>query len=73
MRATTASSAGIAAIRLAAFLVAVPASAQQTTAVEIGATDLGGVVSGPSGPEAGVWVIAETRPADQIRPNRRHR
>ncbi len=26
-----------------------------------GATDIGGVVSGPNGPEAGVWVIAETR------------
>ena len=25
-----------------------------------GASDLGGVVTGPSGPEAGVWVIAET-------------
>ena len=24
-------------------------------------TDLRGVVSGPNGPEAGVWVIAETR------------
>jgi hypothetical protein len=32
-----------------------PASAQQ-----IGASDIGGVVSGPNGPEAGVWVIAET-------------
>ena len=28
--------------------------------VSIGDSDLGGVVSGPSGPEAGVWVIAET-------------
>lgn len=36
--------------------------AQQPAAetISIGATDLGGVVSGPSGPEAGVWVIAET-------------
>ena len=36
--------------------------AQQTTdaAVRIDADDLGGVVSGPKGPEAGVWVIAET-------------
>src|SRR5690242_2088274 len=31
--------------------------AQQVT---IGATDIGGVVTGPKGPEAGVWVIAET-------------
>lgn len=28
--------------------------------VEIGTTDIGGVVTGPDGPEAGVWVIAET-------------
>src|ERR1700682_1793073 len=28
--------------------------------VPIGGTDLGGVVTGPNGPEAGVWVIAET-------------
>jgi hypothetical protein len=36
-------------------------SAQQTIeAVRIGNNDLGGVVTGPDGPEAGVWVIAET-------------
>ena len=29
-------------------------------AVAIDADDIGGVVSGPNGPEAGVWVIAET-------------
>jgi hypothetical protein len=29
-------------------------------AIRIGATDLGGVVTSPNGPEAGVWVIAET-------------
>ena len=29
-------------------------------AVPIDADDLGGVVTGPKGPEAGVWVIAET-------------
>ena len=28
--------------------------------VSIGDNDLGGVVTGPNGPEAGVWVIAET-------------
>ncbi len=28
--------------------------------VTVGTTDLGGVVTGASGPEAGVWVIAET-------------
>jgi hypothetical protein len=30
-------------------------------AVQVGADDIGGVVTGPRGPEAGVWVIAETR------------
>ena len=53
-----------AAIALAVFLTAspVPLNAQQGAppAVNIGATDLGGVVTGPGGPEAGVWVIAET-------------
>ena len=29
-------------------------------AIRIGAADLGGVVTSPNGPEAGVWVIAET-------------
>src|SRR3954469_10543595 len=28
--------------------------------VTVGPADIGGVVSGPHGPEAGVWVIAET-------------
>jgi hypothetical protein len=36
-----------------------PASAQQA-AVTIDNDDIGGVVRGPNGPEAGVWVIAET-------------
>ncbi len=31
------------------------------SAVAIDADDIGGVVTGPAGPEAGVWVIAETR------------
>ena len=40
-------------------------SAQQPTqqtdpAIRIGDNDLGGIVTGPNGPEAGVWVIAET-------------
>ena len=36
-----------------------PAKAQQVT-ISIDNDDIGGVVRGPSGPEAGVWVIAET-------------
>ncbi len=48
---------GIAAIAAAAFLFAAPVVHAQ---VSIGATDLGGTVTGAGGPEAGVWVIAET-------------
>ncbi len=49
------------AIALAFGVATTPASAQQNTAaVSIGNTDIGGVVTGPNGPEAGVWVIAET-------------
>ena len=33
----------------------------RSAAVAIDADDIGGVVTGPSGPEAGAWVIAETR------------
>jgi hypothetical protein len=33
---------------------------QPAPAVPIDADDIGGVVTGPSGPEAGVWVVAET-------------
>src|SRR5467141_1113060 len=38
--------------------VAQPAAAQQ---VRVDADDIGGVVTGAKGPEAGVWVIAETK------------
>ena len=37
------------------------AQAQQAPRIEIDNDDIGGVVTGPQGPEAGVWVIAETR------------
>ena len=49
----------LAAISVAACLVAAPSPAL-AQAPTIGAADLGGVVTGPGGPEAGVWVIAET-------------
>jgi hypothetical protein len=50
-----------AAIGIAAMAVAVPAPAgAQRAAVELDKDDIGGVVTGPSGSEAGVWVIAET-------------
>src|SRR5215207_7054671 len=40
------------------FAALTPASAQQ--GLTVGANELGGEVAGPNGPEAGVWVIAET-------------
>jgi len=48
----------VAAIVAAGLFAAAPSQAQ--TAVAIDADDIGGVVTGPNGPEAGVWVIAET-------------
>src|SRR5881227_390962 len=55
---------GVAAIALAVALTgsAERLSAQQGTppAVAIDNDDIGGVVTGANGPEAGVWVIAET-------------
>ncbi|HVL73813.1 MAG TPA: carboxypeptidase-like regulatory domain-containing protein [Beijerinckiaceae bacterium] len=47
---------GTHATLLAALVAAGPAAGQ----VAIDADDIGGVVAGPNGPEAGVWVIAET-------------
>ena len=53
--------AGVAVVAVTLTLaLAVPVSAQQAVPVSIGSTDVGGVVTGPRGPEAGVWVIAET-------------
>jgi len=40
-------------------LLAARRSATPAT-VQVGDSDIGGVVTGPRGPEAGVWVIAET-------------
>src|SRR6516164_3999618 len=50
----------VAAIGLAALLAAAPAQLSAQTAVAIDDDDIGGVVTGGNGPEAGVWVIAET-------------
>jgi hypothetical protein len=54
----------VAGTALAVLLAGAPAplTAQQALPppVAIGAGDLGGTVAGPNGPEAGVWVIAET-------------
>ena len=51
----------LAAGALMAALAATSPRAQQAERVAIDADDIGGVVTGPNGPEAGVWVIAETR------------
>ncbi len=65
MRISFSHFARLAAASLAAMLTATGAAAQpqqkNTEAIAIDADDIGGVVRGPKGPEAGVWVIAETR------------
>jgi hypothetical protein len=55
-------SAGIAAAVLAGYWIAADnhLNGQQSPSVKIKADDIGGVVSSTKGPEAGVWVIAET-------------
>jgi hypothetical protein len=67
-------SAAMLAITLALAGPSTQINAQTPPALSIGAAEIGGIVTGPAGPEAGVWVIAETdRPADQIRQDRRDR
>ena len=54
---------GIMAFVIAALLAALPAQVngqQNPRAVRIDNSDIGGVVTSVNGPEAGVWVIAET-------------
>ena len=54
---------GVATMAIAANVTvpAGPSRAQPAdAAIRVGDGDLAGVVSGPSGPEAGVWVIAQT-------------
>jgi hypothetical protein len=55
-------SASLTAVAIAALAMACSnsASAQQKTALNVAADAIGGQVIGPNGPEAGVWVIAET-------------
>jgi hypothetical protein len=52
----------VAAFGIAALAAGAPSSveAQQAPAVALDGDDIGGVVRGPGGPEAGVWVVAET-------------
>src|SRR5262245_58251769 len=50
---------GVALISIGAAVIA--AQQQNANAVAVDADDIGGVVTSAKGPEAGVWVIAETR------------
>lgn len=62
MRLTIGLFAAVAFVQL--FVRPASVSAQEATQpapVEIGAHDIGGIVKSANGPEAGVWVIAETR------------
>ncbi len=54
--------AGAAALGIAGYLVTARTGleAQQGAPVSMGSNEIGGVVSSDKGPEAGVWVIAET-------------
>src|SRR5262247_2830090 len=65
MKATRASGLGMVVIGIAALLAVSQAQlgAQPSAdpAIRIGAGDLGGTVTSSKGPEAGVWVIAETK------------
>src|SRR2546430_13302836 len=62
MHRTTASYLSAAVLAFAALMMAAPdpLPAQQAGQVAIDHDDIGGVVRSPKGPEAGVWVIAET-------------
>ena len=53
---------GVVALVTAGYLITTRTnlSAQQPAAVKIDGDDIGGVVASSKGPEAGVWVIAET-------------
>ena len=50
----------VAALGFAVLLAASPAQLNAQNTIAIDNDDIGGVVTGPNGPEAGVWVIAET-------------
>ena len=52
--------ATVAAIGAVGFLAGVPGTLHAQEPVTIDGDDIGGLVTGPNGPETGVWVIAET-------------
>src|SRR6516225_9586969 len=62
MRITAALAAVVFAVALgAARTITQPVSAQTSDAIAMDANDIAGVVTSTKGPEAGVWVIAETK------------
>src|SRR5947209_1672632 len=60
MRKKNALYLGMTAVGVAGFLAAYPLNLSAQNTVAIDADDIGGVVTSSKGPEAGVWVIAET-------------
>src|SRR5437899_8414794 len=63
MRTTRSFTPGVAAIAIALALGGPSARLSAQTAapgIGVGAAEIGGVVAGANGPEAGAWVIAET-------------
>src|SRR2546425_12645812 len=64
MRTKTGLYLGVAAVAVAGVwagsVVRLGAQQAASDAVRIDPDDIGGTVTGPNGPEAGVWVIAET-------------
>src|SRR5215470_14355780 len=58
---TTALTTFLAPFAIGLLLLVAPRAQQQAASVAIDPDDIGGVVGGPGGPQAGVWVIAETR------------
>src|SRR5260221_8991433 len=57
---STVAAFGMAALVSNAPVVAQPKPTAPAASVAIDADDIGGIVSGPNGPEAGVWGIAQT-------------
>src|SRR4051812_35615726 len=60
MRKARIACVSVAIAGLAVFLTATRAQQPAGIAVAVDNDDIGGVVTGPKGPEAGVWVIADT-------------
>src|SRR6187549_367101 len=51
----------VVSILLSSLVIAISGQTGGRSAIAIDNDDIGGVVTSPRGPEAGVWVIAETR------------